>query len=458
MNIKNKGKQVTSHSTDINTFESENNVTGKSVGLFEMPKPSKNDYEENKKPMIDKVETFLSDRYQFRYNTLSNDLEYLDIRAKKATPKTLSDGEIEVTAKPDVWKVLKDRKIERELLKAGFVGINRVLEVVLTSDFVPEFNPITAYFNGLKGKYSPTDGDFIESFANFVDAEDQVWFNYQFKKMLVRTVACALGKIPFNKHCFTLVGKQNDGKSTFLRFLMPPALLEYYKENPSMEDKDGRLALAQNFIINFDELQSLTKKDINCIKSYITTDYVKDRLPYGRKQQSFKRVANFVASTNIGAFLNDVTGNVRWLIFNINGINHNKGGEKGYNKNVDIDKVWSQALYLLDNGFDFEISKEDIAKSEENNKDFQFNTPEFNLINQYYEQGTKDDIFVTPTQIEEQLNALTNRNVKINHYNIGRALMQLNFVPISHRKAGSLFPQRGYFVKQKFEIDALKIA
>ena len=48
-------------------------------------------------------------------------------------------------------------------------------------------------------------------------------------------------------------------------------------------DKDSLIAICENFIINLDELSTLTKIEINALKSIFSKDKVKVRLPYGRR-------------------------------------------------------------------------------------------------------------------------------------------------------------------------------
>ena len=225
--------------------------------------------------------------------------------------------------------------------------------------------------------------------ANFVTAKDQDWFNYHFKKTLVRVIACALTRIAFNKQCFTIVGKQDDGKTSFIRFLCPPSLKNYIKEDLDIHNKDGRLTLAQNFIINFDEFSNFSRFDINKIKSFFTIDKVKERLPYDRVSMNFPRRASFFAGTNKSEFLTDETGNVRWLTMEIESIQHDNGGAKGYNQNVDINRVWAQAYVLLQSGFVYQLTPDDIKKSEANNQRFSRTSYEEELIMQRFTPSVK---------------------------------------------------------------------
>ena len=108
------------------------------------------------------------------------------------------------------------------------------LMALLKSKFVPKFDPLKSYLENLP-KWDESQPDYIEELANYVKSKDQYWFNLQFKKMIVRSLACSLNITAFNKQCFTLVGKQNDGKSSFLRFICPCLLYT----SPSPRDQRG---------------------------------------------------------------------------------------------------------------------------------------------------------------------------------------------------------------------------
>lgn len=393
-------------------------------------KEEKKESSSGKKSKFVQIEEYLFDKYEFRKNIISIDIEY----RKKG-----SDSE---------FKDLNENDLMIELMRMGFTGIETSMITILKSSLVPEYDPFLAYKNSLP-KWDESKPDYINQLANHVKAKDQYWFNFQFKKMLVRSAACALNKIPFNKQCFTILGKQNDGKSSFLRFICPPNLRRYFKEDLDFNNKDGRLALCTNFFINLDELASLSKYELNKIKNHFTLDQVKERLPYDRKPSVFPRRATFLASTNEEEFLTDSTGNVRWLVLEIDGINHDNGGKNGYSQNIDIDMVWAQVFYLLDSGFDFKLSVEEIKKSELNNKRHRLITAEFELIQKHFLAGSKanGDKFYRTSEVQEFL-AFKYTSIKLNVNKIGKALKELGIERVQ-TTTGPNRQERGYFLKER---------
>jgi predicted P-loop ATPase len=397
-----------------------------------MGEHSEEDFKEEKdKNKFQKIKSYLSSRYEFRRNVVANDIEVKTVKSNSE------------------WQVLNENDLYCELMEFGINAVETTTNALIRSRFVKNYDPILDYFESLP-EWNKDDFDYIDHLASFVKVIDREWFNKQFKKMLVRTIAQAINKIPFNKHCFTLKSGQNDGKTTFLRFLCPPDLVPYWSENFEPDSKDGRLALCQNFMILNDDIDKKPRKDLQSLKAFFTMDTVKERLPYERKPISIKRRASFVATTNEDEFLTDETGNVRWLIFEIEGIIHDGGGEKGYNKNVDINKVWSQAYSLFKSKFEFILTKDEIAKSEENNRNFQVVTAEQNLIIKYFEAAQKDEEeakFFTATDIAEALKD----KVKTQLYdrNIGRALQILKIPRVNKYDKSSGFTVKGYLLKWK---------
>lgn len=387
------------------------------------------DYEE--RPKFIKIRELLGRRYNFRMNIISNEIE--------VNPKGSNE-----------WQELNENNLICEVLEAGFNGVEAPLMALLRSDFVPKHDPFQAYFENLPEWREGVDPDYIEQLANFVLAKDQFWFNTQFKKMLVRVVACALGHIPFNKHCLVLKSEQNDGKSSFLRFLCPPALQNYMTDHIDIDNKDGRIALCQNLFINLDELSQFSKADVKRTKALFTIDKVKERLPYDRKPSNHRRRASFLASTNEDEFLVDETGNVRWLVFEIEGIRHDNGGAKGYNAQVNIDLVYAQAFALLKGGFPVHLSREEIDKSELNNRRFQVANTEQELIEECFapaQPGDDGAEFLTATDI---MLALTKAYPELRIYDnrIGRALKFLGFERQQRFFKDTGFQKKGYWLKR----------
>lgn len=399
-------------------------------------------------PLVSRVEQYITKRYKIYFNVVANKFMYKEHDAKEFTE-------------------MNEHNIYRELQKAHLKYSMSDLKSLLKSDFVEKRNVFVEYFDNLP----PWDGeDHIEKLTQYVKVQDikgknneQERFNRMFKKMFVRSVACSL-EADFNKQCFTMVDeKQNSGKSTFMRWLCPPKLEDYYTENIGTS-KDDLIALTENFIVNIDELSTLSKYDINALKSVMSKHRVKVRLPYGERPELLQRRCNFVASTNRLEFLNDETGSVRWVCFLLDRINWN------YNKEVDINKVWAQAYHMFkETNFDYQLSPAEVEENEKANKTFLIRSPEMELIQRYMEPSTQEAFnedrrininpdnyevaFLTATDILTELHKRNVSNIKMSSVNVGKSLKILGFTQQSKYREDIGISIKGYYLKFKNNLD-----
>lgn len=275
----------------------------------------KNDGKENAN-IFDIVADYLNQRYEFRYNEVSNRIEQ----------KLIED---------ENFKELNECNIYVELQRKNYRFSQSNLTALLRSDFVSPYNPIQEYFENLTPYNALKEADHIAQLCKYIVAKNPQRFAAQFKKHLVRSVACALDNSVFNKQAFILVHeKQNSGKTTFCRWLCPPALQFYYAENVDLTNKDGLIALCEKFVINLDELAALNKTEINQLKSILSKSTISVRRPFERNTTDAPRRCSFFGSTNRAEFLNDETGSVRWLCFEIDNINFDYKNDISYKQHL----------------------------------------------------------------------------------------------------------------------------
>lgn len=402
--------------------------------LSEAHNVESNDDGDAKLSMIERIEQFLGRRYQFRYNLIKN------------TPEISKDG--------FAWKDIDERqskRIEGELMRAGFKGFRAALDVFFQT--VKDFDPVADYLNKLPAWDGQTD--YIGHLASFVKVtpDRRTWFDLMFKKHLLRLLACATGRIAFNKHCLVLVGGQDAGKSSFTRFLCPPPLREYYTEEIDFENKDGLVALARNLFVNLDELRNLSRQDINKVKSFISKDHIKARLPFDRRETKLRRICSFFGSTNNAEFLTDETGNVRWLVLEILDIQHDCGGPNGYEKQVSISQVYAQAYALLQSGFECQLTIAEKQTSEGYNKAHTKRPIEYELLLKFYDKSEDKAHFLTASDIKRNLE-ITGQ--KLSAENIGRALRMMEVERVPKKVNGQTL--YGYLLRETGEKDWAKLS
>ncbi len=384
-------------------------------------------------PLITRVENFLNERYEFRRNIVNEKLE--------SRPKDCIQGK---------WNTVNENAVSRLLQKNHFRYSPRQTLELLNSDFVGDYNPFIDYFESLACWSSDTEPSYIDKLTSLVKAKDQKRFNVQFKKMLIRCVACAVvteqTNENFNKHVFVLVNaNQSSGKSTLCRWLCPSTLKEYYVENITF-DKDGNIALAQSFLINLDELATLKKPDIDQLKTFISKASVNERLPYGRSRKFYPRRANFVGSTNNLQFLTDETGNVRWICSEIEEINfgYNDPTSEYY---VPIDRLWAEAYDRFKAGEEWQLTTRELMENEISNQIFKITCPEEELLVKCFEPAEKlKEFFMTNTDIMGKFATNGHNTNQLSQRKLGEVLRKLRF-PQGQQRIGKI-PVYGYYLKE----------
>ncbi|MBP9102218.1 MAG: primase C-terminal domain-containing protein [Chitinophagaceae bacterium] len=373
-----------------------------------------------------RVEKYLEIKYDIRLNEVSNKIEYRSKGEKSA------------------YVELNENSIFRELQLNNLPFSFNKLASLLQSDYVPRYNPFKDYFENL-GTWSASDKDYILELAEYIPVKDRDRFNKHFKKMLVRCIACCLEETVFNKQVFVLVhDQQNSGKSTFCRWLCPPILKNYLAENINT-DKDSLIALTTNFLINMDELATLSKTEINALKSLISKDRVNVRLPFGKRQITIPRRASFIGSTNKDEFLTDETGSVRWLCFILIGnINF------AYSKDFEINDIWKEAYALYKSGFLYQLTPSEVEENEISNREFQVASYEMEIIPTLFIPSSKeeDGLFYTATDVLKKISECNYlASTKCNIQSIGRAMKMIGFIKESKYMEGKKFSEKGYYVK-----------
>lgn len=307
--------------------------------------------------------------------------------------------------------------------------------VLIRSSFVKKYNPIIEYFESLP---EWDEINHIKNLCSFIKTDDNEEFEYQLEKWLTRAVKAVFTSDYSNKHCFVLTSQeQHIGKSSFFRYLTPNSLKDYFTESLNT-DKDSRIKLAMNFIINLDELAQHNKKTLDSFKSMMSLNDITDRLPYGKKQERLKRMASFTGSTNKTEFLIDETGNVRWIVFEVESIDFK------YSKEVDINKVWAQAYFNAHKrkNYNPELSGKDIKRNELRNQKYSFWSKEKELIYKYFKPSENKEDFMTATDVILELQNL-GINMNLSKVRTGKALTSLQFNNARHEGV------RGYYVTRK---------
>lgn len=308
--------------------------------------------------------------------------------------------------------------------------------------YIPHVHPLREYVHSRKPYYTDKI-DFIDMVANSVilkypeDASEEECERLHdrwracFRMWFVAMVASWLDDEVVNHHVLVLVGKQGIYKTTFLEYLLPPELRHYCCKlaNTSQLNKDDRFRLAEFGLINLDELDAMSPREVNVMKSVITAADVNERAAWGYVKERRMRLASFCASCNNRYFLSDITGNRRWLPFEVEDI---RDPRMTFNEHI-YNGMYAQALEMTERGFQYWFDKDQIAVIEQHNEDFRARESEEELLSVYLDVPAEDAQNaqkLTTAEIAEKLTTLGNLRYKIPNNRLGMLLSQRGFKPV----------------------------
>ena len=314
----------------------------------------------------------------------------------------------------------------------------------LKSDRIPAVHPLRAWLQEVR-PYTEDRPDWIDMVAQQVVVKDdgllamgdgQAYWRACFKKWFVAMVASWMKDEVVNHTVLVLVGRQGIFKTTWLDSLIPPALRAYSSKLPlsGQISKDDRLRLCENGMLNIDELDAICGREMNIVKSLLTSTVVNERAAYGRLKERRLRLASFCASTNNREFLTDITGNRRWLPFEVESI------QNPFHTTLPYELMYAEALYLIENDFNYWFDMEEIGALETHNELFRAQDNEEQLLPILFDipaEGRGE--FMTTAEISEIL--VTYGNIK---------------KPLNTRQLGMLMTKKG-FQNKKVSISGVSL-
>ena len=367
------------------------------------------------------------------------------------------------------WRNLTDKDINTMVCQCvAEKGVNistNEMWTALKSDMVPAVHPLRAWLDGLR-PYTADQPDWIDLVASQVKVKpsgeetkgdkargEELW-RACFKKWFVAMVASWMKDEVVNHTVLVLVGQQGIFKTTWLDNLIPPELRAYSSKLPlsGQISKDDRLRLCENGMLNIDELDAMCGREMNIVKSLLTSTDVNERAAYGRLKERRVRLASFCASTNKREFLTDITGNRRWLPFEVESI------QNPFYTLLPYERMYAQAWALAqDPLFSYWFDLDEIEVLEEHNQHFRDESNEEQLLPILFDvpaEGKGE--FMTTAQISERLVTYGNIKKPMTLSRLGMVLGAAGYQSTRPKIGGRLI--RGWLVYQRDtdEIASLK--
>ena len=263
--------------------------------------------------LMQEVTAFLTSRYRFRFNVLTEETEVANIA------NNIPDTHLRYAKVDERWM----NTLSMEAIETGIDCWDRDIQRFVRSRRISEYHPFTAYFEQLP----EWDGkDRVSALARRV-SDNPVWVNGFHRWMLGLSAQWMQFRSDTNNANransinransvapLLVSSRQGLGKSTFCRLLMPDALKAYYTESYDLgSPASAEAKLAAYGLINLDEFDKLSASKMPLLKNLMQASALNIRKAYKRSASALPRIASFIGTSNREDLLVDRTGSRRFL-------------------------------------------------------------------------------------------------------------------------------------------------
>ena len=368
--------------------------------------------------LMQEVTAFLTSRYRFRFNVLTEETEVANIE------NNLPDAHLRYAKVDERWM----NSLSMEAIETGIDCWDRDIQRFVRSRRISEYHPFTAYFEQLP----EWDGkDRVSALARRV-SDDPVWVNGFHRWMLglsaqwmqFRSDTNSINRA--NSVAPLLVSsRQGLGKSTFCRLLMPDVLKAYYTESYDLgSPASAEAKLAAYGLINLDEFDKLSASQMPLLKNLMQASALNIRKAYKRSASALPRIASFIGTSNREDLLVDRTGSRRFLCVSL---------EHAIDciTPVEHEQLYAQLKAELLSGERSWFNKEEEQAIQQHNALFYKHIPEEEVFRLCFRFATKEDnpqevLTLSATQLFERMKAAHPSVMRgMTAYSLSRILPQL---------------------------------
>lgn len=296
------------------------------------------------------------------------------------------------------WKDADYSKLHIELRNIAPASyIDDMVRVVAEEN---KFHPALNWIREMRA--AGWDGnDWIHQLATYFDNPDGMFETYLRKWMI--GVVDKLQHEGVRNPMLVLDGAQESGKSSFVKWLCPRALVKYFREGQIIPtDKDYRLALIRTVVWEVSEVDATTgRAEASALKDFLTKQTVKERDAYAREAIERPAIASFIGTfNNISGFLNDASGSTRFRVCQLTRINW-----RGYTTDPDDlqELIWRQAVALYDMGETNELDTEQKQEMISINKNYILANNTRFALEEYFDIDPQSESFTSSNYIREIL-------------------------------------------------------
>lgn len=319
----------------------------------------------------DEIIQYMSNgKYDFRFNVVTNKVEFVELWGNRDEKLAGLIGETQVMLKqlesPDlkynpVWEEMSDAlmtyfqhtvAVDRYNLHNNpewrdLLNHRKVEAAIIDYAHRRPYDPFDEYFKECKKHYLKKSDNFVDSLKACIKVpeESQLVLDVGLISWMMGVIKTATQPDSLHQNLMLiLIGPQGCGKTLFFRQLFRDLYPKYFNESaPSPFEKDTSHKLSRNIMWLYDDANfSERSSSIDYLKALLTRGHTNERLAYGRQTLMLKRRVSFAATTNRHAFLNDSTGDRRFLCMEVDKIDIPEM------KLLDIKALWGQAYVLLE--------------------------------------------------------------------------------------------------------------
>ena len=365
--------------------------------------------------LMQEVTAFLTSRYRFRFNVLTEETEVANIE------NNLPDAHLRYAKVDERWM----NTLSMEAIETGIDCWDRDIQRFVRSRRISEYHPFTAYFEQLP----EWDGkDRVSALARRV-SDNPVWVNGFHRWMLGLSAQWMQFRSDTNRANsvapLLVSSRQGLGKSTFCRLLMPDALKAYYTESYDLgSPASAEAKLAACGLINLDEFDKLSASKMPLLKNLMQASALNIRKAYKRSASALPRIASFIGTSNREDLLVDRTGSRRFLCVSL---------EHAIDciTPVEHEQLYAQLKAELLSGERSWFNKEEEQAIQQHNALFYKHIPEEEVFRLCFRFATKEDnpqevLTLSATQLFERMKSAHPSVMRgMTAYSLSRILPQL---------------------------------
>ena len=374
--------------------------------------------------LMQEVTAFLTSRYRFRFNVLTEETEVTNIA------NNIPDAHLRYAKVDERWM----NTLSMEAIETGIDCWDRDIQRFVRSRRISEYHPFTAYFEQLP-EWDGTDR--VSALARRV-SDNPVWVN-GFHRWMLGLSAQWMQFHPDTNNAnransinransvapLLVSSRQGLGKSTFCRLLMPDVLKAYYTESYDLgSPASAEAKLAAYGLINLDEFDKLSASQMPLLKNLMQASALNIRKAYKRSASALPRIASFIGTSNREDLLVDRTGSRRFLCVSLE-------HAIDCTTPVEYEQLYAQLKAELLSGERSWFNKEEEQAIQQHNALFYKHIPEEEVFRLCFRFATQEDhpqevLTLSATQLFERMKSAHPSAMRgMTAYSLSRILPQL---------------------------------